>query len=152
VISAQERNTLVADLRSRQRPDGGWSLWSMGKWTWSRSSAPFVSPGTLDTARLEKSDGLATGLVVYALRETGSPADDPLVKRGLEWLRTNVQSVQIDGRPHTAWRAHSLNYDRERGGPRGVPWRQMFMSNAATAFAVLALVGPECASASAQRC
>jgi len=33
-----------------------------------------------------------------------------------------------------------LNYDREHGGQRGQPWKRMFMSDAATAFAVLALL------------
>ena len=42
-----------------------------------------------------------------------------------------------------AWRAHSLNYDREHGGDKGEPWRRMFMSDLATAFAVLALVESE---------
>ena len=27
------------------------------------------------------------------------------------------------------WRAYSLNYDREHGGPNGEPWRRMFMSD-----------------------
>jgi hypothetical protein len=33
-----------------------------------------------------------------------------------------------------------LNYDREHGGPKGEPWRRMFMSDLATAFGVLALL------------
>ena len=42
-----------------------------------------------------------------------------------------------------AWRTHSLNYDREHGGDKGEPWPRMFMSDLATAFAVLALVESE---------
>ena len=44
---------------------------------------------------------------------------------------------------HHAWRAHSLNFDREHGGEKGEPWRRMFMSDSATAFAVLALVASD---------
>src|SRR5262249_40998250 len=139
-------------IRARQRSDGGWSLWSFGQWTWSRPEAPFAPPGSVDESLLEESDGLGTGFIVHALREAGRSVDDPLVKSGLQWLRAHVQRVEINGVTHSAWRAHSLNYDREQGGPRGVPWRQMFMSNAATAFAALALVGPECAKVSGERC
>ena len=43
----------------------------------------------------------------------------------------------------SAWRAHSLNFDREHAGDKGEPWRRMFMSDLATGFAVLALVGSD---------
>jgi len=39
--------------------------------------------------------------------------------------------------------AHSLNYDREHGGEKGEPWRRLFMSDTATAFAILALADSE---------
>jgi len=50
---------------------------------------------------------------------------------------------QVADRTWTAWRAYSLNYDREHGGPKGEPWRRLFMSDAATAFAALALTEAE---------
>ena len=43
----------------------------------------------------------------------------------------------------SAWRAYSLNFDREHAGDKGEPWRRMFMSDLATGFAVLALVGSD---------
>ena len=55
-----------------------------------------------------------------------------------------TQSSCADNIPGEAawapWRAHSLNYDREHGGAKGELWRRMFMSDLATAFAVLALI------------
>jgi hypothetical protein len=51
--------------------------------------------------------------------------------------------VQVSQHSWRAWRAHSLNYDREQGGEKGEPWRRLFMSDSATAFAVLALVASE---------
>jgi hypothetical protein len=151
IMTSDQRSALTGEIRRLQRADGGWSTWSLGPWTWSRPSPPFAPPGMPDVTLLDKSDALATGLVVSALRETGTSPDDPLVAKGLDWLRSNMQRVEIADRPHAAWRAYSLNHDREHGGPRGVAWRQMFMSNAATAFAVLALAGPDC-SAATPRC
>jgi len=65
------------------------------------------------------------------------------VRRGSQWLRAHQQDVQVNQRMHHAWRAHSLNFDREHGGEKGERWRRMFMSDSATAFAVLALVASD---------
>lgn len=151
-ITRPQRDIVIQQVRKRQQGDGGWSLWSLGPWRWSNSAGPFAPPGTVDAELLSKSDGFGTGLVVYALREAGIPADDPTVAQGLRWLQTNQQSVQIGGQTFKAWRAYSLNHDREHDGPRGAPWRQMFMSNSATAFAVLALAGPNCEQGSTGGC
>jgi hypothetical protein len=80
---------------------------------------------------------------VYTLRQTGLPVGQPAVRRGLQWLRANQQDVQVSQHSWPAWRAHSLNFDREHGGEKGEPWRRMFMSDSATAFAVLALVASD---------
>jgi hypothetical protein len=61
----------------------------------------------------------------------------------LQWLRANQQEVQVSQHNWHAWRAHSLNFDREHGGEKGEPWRRLFMSDSATAFAVLALVASD---------
>ena len=55
-------------------------------------------------------------------------------------LRANQQAVRPGDEAWAPWRAHSLNFDREHGGEKGEPWRRMFMSDLATAFAVLALL------------
>ena len=152
LMTVPQRDALVAEIQSRQQDDGGWSLHALGTWKWSRPAAPFVPPGALDAALLAKSDGFATGLIVYSLREAGLSVDHPVVRTGMKWLLANQQGVQVGARTHLAWRAHSLNFDREHGGPKGVPWRQMFMSNSATAFAVLALVGPDCGNSPPGSC
>lgn len=140
LLTPEQRERLIAELRSRQRSDGGWSLDTLGPWRWSKSTPPFKAPGTPNASLVSESDGYATGLIVYTLRETGVPTNDPAVKKGLQWLRANQRVLQIDQQAWTAWRAYSLNFDREHGGEKGEPWRRMFMSDAATAFAVLALV------------
>ena len=62
------------------------------------------------------------------------------MKRGLAWLRANQREVPVGDSARIAWRSYSLNFDREHGGPKGEPFRRLFMSDLATAFAVLALV------------
>ena len=140
LLTEQQRSAIVTDLESRQRADGGWSLADLGAWRWARQEAPFAPPGTVDQGLIAQSDGYATGLVVYALRRSGRPVSSPAVRNGQQWL-VNHQMPERAGDPAWApWRAYSLNYDREHGGPKGEPWRRMFMSDLATAFGVLALL------------
>ena len=140
LLTTAQRVALITEIQGRQRDDGGWALESLGTWRWSKTSAPFRAPGTTDEALLAKSDGYATGLIVYTLRQAGLQVAQPAVSKGLQWLRANQQDVQVSQHSWPAWRAHSLNFDREHGGEKGEPWRRMFMSDSATAFAVLALV------------
>jgi len=143
LLTKAQRESLITEIQSRQRDDGGWALESLGAWRWSKTAAPFKAPGALDASLLAKSDGYATGLIVYTLRRAGYPASHPAVSKGLQWLRANQSKVEVNQQSWTAWRAHSLNYDRERGGDKGEPWRRMFMSDSATAFAALALIAPD---------
>ena len=143
LLTSAQRAALITEIQGRQRDDGGWALDSLGTWKWSKSAAPFRAPGTTDASLIGKSDGYATGLIVYTLRQAGMPAGHPAVSRGLQWLRANQQDVQVSQHSWRTWRAHSLNFDREHGGEKGEPWRRMFMSDSATAFAVLALVGSD---------
>jgi hypothetical protein len=140
LLTEEQRQALVKEIQSKQRDDGGWSLESLGAWRWNHTAAPFRPPGTLDASLLAQADGYATGLVVYTLRQARLPLTHPAVNRGLHWLRTNQRDIPVKEHTWPAWRAHSLNFDREHGGDKGEPWRRMFMSDLATAFAVLALV------------
>ena len=143
VLTRAERDDLIAQVERRQGDDGGWSLEGLGGWRWNRTAAPFQSPGTRDLSLAAKSDGYATGLIVYTLRQAGLSVEHPVVRKGLGWLRANQLPVRDGDREWPAWRAYSLNYDREHGGSRGEPWRRLFMSDAATAFASLALAASE---------
>lgn len=143
VLTTTQRVALITEIQARQHDDGGWALDSLGTWRWSKTSVPFRAPGTPDAALLARSDGYATGLIVYAFRQAGVPVAQQAVSKGLQWLKANQQEFQVDQHSWRAWRAHSLNFDREHGGDKGEPWRRMFMSDAATAFAVLALVASD---------
>jgi squalene-hopene/tetraprenyl-beta-curcumene cyclase len=137
------REALIAELRRAQQADGGWSLEAMSGWRWSKAAWRAKPPGTPDAALLARSDGHATGLVVYTLRSAGVGPHDPSVTRGVQWLKSHQQDVAVGERSYPAWRSYSLNHDREHGGEKGEPWRRFFMSDAATAFAVLALLASE---------
>src|SRR5438477_496237 len=129
-----QREALIAEIQRRQHDDGGWSLQALGTWTWGKPAWRARAPGTPDASLLAQSDGYATGLIVYTLRTAGVPVEHPAVRTGSQWLRAHQQDVQVNQRMHHAWRAHSLNFDREHGGEKGEPWRRMFMSDSATAF------------------
>jgi squalene-hopene/tetraprenyl-beta-curcumene cyclase len=111
---------LLAELRTAQTPDGGWSLATMGG-AGPRAWKPFgvFPPGTT-------SDGYATAIAVLALRGGGVAADDPALRRGVTWLRAN----QRDG----TWPATYVNKARDPQSDVG-----KFFRDAATGFAVLAL-------------
>jgi hypothetical protein len=138
-LDQADKDAIVRDLERAQRADGGWSLADLGPWRWSKAGAPFAAPGTTDAALLSLSDGYATGLVVHAMRQAGLPANRPSVAKGKAWLIAHQTAGTGDDPAWAPWRAHSLNFDREHGGEKGEPWRRLFMSDLATAFAVLAL-------------
>jgi squalene-hopene/tetraprenyl-beta-curcumene cyclase len=120
LLTPEQAKSIVEDALKRQQPDGGFSL-SAFVGDWKRH----------DNTPLEtKSDGVATGLVAFALEQTGAPRDQPELKRALAWLARNQD--QTEGR----WLAYSLNKKMDLAADTG-----HFMSDAATAYAVLALNG-----------
>ena len=120
LLKPEQRKSIIDEAFSKQREDGGWSMSSLVIGGWKRRD------GTpLET----KSDGYATGVITFALQQAGLPRDHPQLKRGLAWLVRNQD--QTEGQ----WPAWSLNKQRD---PASDPAR--FMSDAATAYAVLALM------------
>ncbi len=119
VLTHAEQHAIVSEMLARQQPDGGFSLASLTP-DWKRKDGkPQESP----------SDGYATGLVAYVLRQCGHEGLE--LNRAISWLEHN-QSAQ-EGR----WLAYSLNKQRDLSTDVG-----KFMSDAATAYAVLALESP----------
>ncbi|MDH4065536.1 MAG: hypothetical protein OEW19_14145 [Acidobacteriota bacterium] len=119
IVTPGQRRATADAVVALQHADGGWSLSGFSNWT-------RVDETALDTAP----DGYATALAVLALQQADSPALQPSLTRGLEWLRSHQEA---SGR----WRATSLNKQRD---PASDPAR--FMNDAATAYAVLALTTP----------
>ncbi|MGL4554004.1 MAG: squalene--hopene cyclase [Gemmataceae bacterium] len=112
LMTADERHKTVQALRALQKPDGGWSLPSLGDWEGYDKRENDTRAG---------SDGYGTGLVVLVLREAGVAKDDPAVANGVKWLKANQRE---SGR----WWTRSLNTDRAH-----------YITNAGTAYAVMAL-------------
>lgn len=117
LIESDRAQSVVDAALGKQQQDGGWSTASLGDWK------------RQDGSELDRhSDGYATGLVTLALQQAGLPSTDLQVARGLEWLRRNQDRVTGQ------WPAASLNKQRDPLSDTG-----RFMSDAATAFAVLSL-------------
>jgi squalene-hopene/tetraprenyl-beta-curcumene cyclase len=113
LMPTQQRDSLVRELLELQRPDGGWSLPALGNWM--RHS------GEPNDAKNAPSDGYATGLVVYVLRQTGLAKDHEAIQKGVSWLSSHQRE---SGR----WFTRSVNNDRYH-----------YITHAGSAYAVMAL-------------
>jgi squalene-hopene/tetraprenyl-beta-curcumene cyclase len=143
LLSREQTDALTAELVRAQNVDGGWSLYKLGPWRWSKPSPPYGPKGKPDLGLLSESDAYGTGLIAYSLRKAGLPAGHASLRRARDWLEANQREWQIGENHWQCWRTYSLNVDHEHGGPEGGAWRRMFMSDAATAFAAMALLATD---------
>jgi squalene-hopene/tetraprenyl-beta-curcumene cyclase len=116
LLTATERNALLAAVRDAQEADGGW-----------RTAAIDERERKDDSPEPAESDGYATGLAVLAMEESGTPPHDATLRGGLAWLAAHQLK---DG----SWSAESINKQRDPDSDAAP-----FMRDAATAYAVLAL-------------
>lgn len=112
LMSPDERAATVKQLLALQRKDGGWNLPSLGDWKRLNGEA---------NDKDAPSDGYATGLVLFVLREAGVPKQAAAIRRGVRWLESNQRA---SGR----WFTRSVNADRAH-----------YNTVAGTAYAVMAL-------------
>ena len=110
--SVQEKQKWIQELKSLQKEDGGWVLAQLGDEQWKRED---------NKPHYMISDGYATAMVVFALRQAGVSKQDPVIKRGIIWLKSNQRQ---SGR----WFTHS---PRREG--------RHYISQAGTSMALLAL-------------
>ncbi len=119
LLSAKQQKSIIDEVLGKQQEDGGWSTSSLVAATWKRRDG---------TPLEKKSDGYATGLVSFVLQRAGISATQSELKKALGWLAKNQDKAE--GR----WTAASLNKERDPASDAA-----RFMSDAATAYAVLAL-------------
>lgn len=115
IVTPKQRQATLTELLTQQLEDGGWS------------TAGFLTDWhglerddgqALDTTT---SDGYGTGFVIVVARELGLAANDPRLRRGIEWLRTHQR---VSGK----WFTRSPVNDAGN-----------LISNTGSAFAILAL-------------
>jgi squalene-hopene/tetraprenyl-beta-curcumene cyclase len=130
VLTPEQRSSLISELQEKQQSDGGWNIastaWAWNGWhrasllgRWKREDGTW-QPGA--------SDGYATALIVLTLIDSGVPPDNNCLRGGQAWLLANQDRQRGD------WPSYSLN---QRFKPSSD--FALFMNDAATAYAVLAL-------------
>jgi len=130
LVKPDRQKAIADEILNTQQEDGGWNLF--------RLAMPMTDVDVMTLLgrfkRLDgslqdtNSDGLATGFTVYVLEQSGVARESDAVKRGRAWLEKNQNKT--DG----SWMTYSINKKRELSSDAG-----RFMSDAATAYAVLAL-------------
>jgi squalene-hopene/tetraprenyl-beta-curcumene cyclase len=113
LMSMEKRKYLIGRTLKLQRPDGGWSVASLGSW-------PREDGGVND--KNGPSDGYGTGFVLYTLCKSGVPVGSPAIQNGVAWLKANQRE---SGR----WFTKSLWADNMHN----------YVSTIGTAYAVMAL-------------
>ena len=114
--SAKERRTWREELLAAQGEDGGWSMASLSGPAWKRDGGE---------AQTKTSEAYPTAFCVYVLLQTEAKRTDEVVEAGLRWLREH----QREGGD---WYTRSPRRDGKH-----------YISRAATAFALMALVEKE---------
>jgi squalene-hopene/tetraprenyl-beta-curcumene cyclase len=120
LLESEKQKAIITELLDKQQPDGGWSLSALSG-DWKRHDG---------TPQEAKSDGYATGLITLVLQQTGIPRENAQENKALAWLTANQSKTAGN------WPSSSLNNNKEH---HLSPETALFMNDAATAYAVLAL-------------
>jgi squalene-hopene/tetraprenyl-beta-curcumene cyclase len=105
-----DKSALVKETLKLQQPDGAWSIESLGPWK--------------KASRAKGSDAYATAFAAYVLEKSGHRS-----KEAISWLKTH------QNREYGFWESESMNKEYPADS-----MMSKFMQDAATGFAVLALL------------
>ena len=118
VLSVAAQRALVAETFAKQQADGGWTLESLGPWITHTDPPPAAG-----------SNAYATAFATFALHRSGVAPSHAGLARAFAWLQSHQD-------PKTgAWPAVSMNKRYPASS-----MESLFMQDAATAFAALALI------------
>jgi len=117
LLTDEQRKATVDATFALQQPDGGWSTAAIGSYK-----------RTDKTESDARTDGFATALATLALQAADVPPSEVRLAKGLDWLKQHQDPAS--GR----WVAVSPNKERDPQSDAG-----KFMSDAATAYAVISL-------------
>jgi squalene-hopene/tetraprenyl-beta-curcumene cyclase len=130
LVAPEKQTAIIDEILRKQQRDGGWRLASIAwRWNgWTLKSLVNMWLREDGTPMDGKSDGVATSIVTLALQEAGVPGNNAQLERGISWLESHQNTAE------GSWPASSVNRRRHVSSDTG-----RFMSDAATAFAVLSL-------------
>jgi len=114
LADAKEAKAIREELLKKQQQDGTWTMESLGPWEKPATAA---------------NQGYATSFAALALLKSGVKQGDPRLRRALDWLAAHQD------RATGAWPGESMN---KKYPPESMMVK--FMSDAATAYASLALI------------
>lgn len=145
LLQPSQQQAIIREILNKQQADGGWRLASIA-WRWNGwSIKSFLNMWLREdgTPISGKSDGVATSLITLVLEDAGVSGNNVQLQRGLSWLTSNQNA-------EGSWPASSVNKRRHISSDTG-----RFMSDAATAYAVLALTDEQhptnCVSSASSR-
>jgi squalene-hopene/tetraprenyl-beta-curcumene cyclase len=118
IVDQSGRDNLVREVWQLQESDGGWPIAALGPWSERRSRPDSTG-----------SNAYGTALVVFTLQQAGVACRDPRLERAKAWLKSRQNSQT------GAWSSPSMNKQYPQAS-----LQVGFMDDAATSFAVLALL------------
>src|SRR5450756_168303 len=121
VLPAAARRAMVDEVWKKQQADGSWTMDALGPFQ-AHAKAPRSGGG----------NAYATAFSAYAIEQAGGDLANPKLARALAWLGARQDPAC------GCWQAVSMNEQYE---PGSMPSR--FMADAATSYAVLALLGAQ---------
>ncbi len=96
LVSKSERELALSLLSQYQKPDGGWSTRSFSttsNWGNNITKENIAMIDSEPDAANPVADPFMTAFAIVLMRESGQPASDPRIQKGLAWLKSNQRQT-----------------------------------------------------------